>query len=335
MIRNMDAAMPWLESALDSATAESVLRDAVSLEGVVAASLTVQSVRLMRRKPGRRAVLEYVVEAEVWGTRERFALVGKIRAKGLDNETVRVVSDLRAAGFHDASPDRISVPEIAGIVPGWRMWLSRKAEGRSASECLRQHDAQQLASRIPAVTRKLHRSGVSSPRQHSLNEELAVLDSALAKAIEIRPDLISRIEEVGSGCHAVASSLPSASPGPIHRDFYADQVIVSGDRLYVIDLDLFSCGDPELDIGNFVAHVTEQALRVDGYRRSMDAVRRAIYDSAVATGASREAILAYELLSLARHIWISVRIPERRHLTEAVLAECERRLARSALEVEI
>ena len=34
----------------------------------------------------------------------------------------------------------------------------------------------------------------------------------------------------------------------IHRDFYPDQVLVDGARVYLLDLDLYSLGEPPLDV---------------------------------------------------------------------------------------
>src|SRR2546426_9353652 len=38
-------------------------------------------------------------------------------------------------------------------------------------------------------------------------------------------------------------------------------VIVNGERLFLLDFDLYCEGDPALDIGNFLGHITEQSLR--------------------------------------------------------------------------
>jgi thiamine kinase-like enzyme len=56
----------------------------------------------------------------------------------------------------------------------------------------------------------------------------------------------------------------------IHRDFYPDQILVDRDRLWLVDLDLCCQGDPALDIGNFIAHITEQSLRQTGDPSAME-----------------------------------------------------------------
>jgi thiamine kinase-like enzyme len=123
----------------------------------------------------------------------------------------------------------------------------------------------------------------------------------------------------------------------IHRDFYPDQVLVDRDRLWLVDLDLCCQGDPALDIGNFIAHITEQSLRETGDPIAMDtqaSAFREAYLQAAATAIDRQrdesslhrAIELYTVLSLVRHIHISTRIRDRHHLTETLLTLCETHL---------
>lgn len=130
----------------------------------------------------------------------------------------------------------------------------------------------------------------------------------------------------------MAGGAPTGRFAGIHRDFYGDQIVVAGDRLYILDLDQFCEGDPALDIGNFLAHMTEQSIRLRGEPFAFDDARTSLLERAVRNGAGRTTILIYDLLTLARHLWISTRIPDRGHTTPAILAECERRLERSLVE---
>ena len=116
---------------------------------------------------------------------------------------------------------------------------------------------------------------------------------------------------------------------PIHRDFYHDQILLGKEADYLVDLDLYSMGDPALDIGNFVAHIMEAALRTAGTLNAFDETA----ESFVETYLDRcgepmmDRIETYTRISLARHIWISTQIPSRRHLTESILTACEELLA--------
>lgn len=329
----LDQSMPWLDIALDTHLAEEMLRRSISLDGIAADSLALRSAKLLRHRAGRRAVVEYTIDVFAEDARQTTSLVGKTRAKGLDRETVRVISALRDAGFDDRSLDRISVPAIAGVIPEWRMWLSQRIEGDVLTDFLDGCDRMIAARRVADAAWKIHQSGVSARKIHTLTDEIVLLKSALDQASAMRPELSARIENVGEACRCVADSTPPGLAGCVHRDFYADQIVVAGERLFVLDFDLFSAGDFELDIGNFIAHLTEQSIRLDGDPVSMGDMRRAVVDRAVERGASEDVIDTYDLLTLARHIWISTRIPERNHITESVLAECEKRLETAGAEV--
>ena len=99
-------------------------------------------------------------------------------------------------------------------------------------------------------------------------------------------------------------------------------------RLWLIDFDLYCLGDPGLDAGNFIGHVTEQALRERGDAGAMAEVEQALEDRFVELSgeAVRKSVRAYTTLTLARHIFLSTKFPERSHLTERLLELCEERL---------
>jgi aminoglycoside phosphotransferase (APT) family kinase protein len=112
---------------------------------------------------------------------------------------------------------------------------------------------------------------------------------------------------------------------PIHRDFYHDHLLRGADGPCLIDLDLICLGDPAVDIGNFNAHLTEQALREHGdphrfgwwQARFAGAACRAPHGPRPGNGR------IYEFLSLIRLVEIAERMPERRASAEPLLALCE------------
>jgi aminoglycoside phosphotransferase (APT) family kinase protein len=113
----------------------------------------------------------------------------------------------------------------------------------------------------------------------------------------------------------------------IHRDFYPDQVLVDGNRLYLLDFDLYARGDPALDIGNCIGHITEQAVRTRGDPQAFADREAALADRFVelAGEQTRPAVRAYALLTLARHVQLSAQRVERQPFTERLLELCEER----------
>ena len=128
---------------------------------------------------------------------------------------------------------------------------------------------------------------------------------------------------------AVQRSSHAAPLHPIHRDFYHDQVIIDGSRVYLLDLDLFAMGDPALDMGNFIGHLDEYALRKLGSADALAEQRKEIIDRYVQMAGEelRPRIHIYSLLTLARHVYISTLFADRTSFIERILSHCEERIA--------
>jgi thiamine kinase-like enzyme len=114
----------------------------------------------------------------------------------------------------------------------------------------------------------------------------------------------------------------------IHRDFYSAQVLVDEGRLFLIDFDLYCRGDPALDIGNFIGHMTEQSLRELGDARAMAEQENALEERFVTLAGEeyRSRIQAYTTLTLTRHVYLSTQFSERQKFATSLLGLCEERL---------
>ncbi|OKH50023.1 phosphotransferase family protein [Phormidium tenue] len=338
----LDSKIPFLEKALDPGQAQ------VQLQNAIPSLVQVTAATLVRHKLGRRALVEYHAET-VTGP---LTVLGKLRAKGTDVASYQVQQALWRNGWAADSGDRFSIPEPLGLVPDWHMTLQRKVPGIPATQLLPTEQGIALAQRIATLAHKLHHTPVTTAKTHTLADELAILRDRLPQVAERHPPWATRIEHVLAACDRLVTqfspplSHPPTLPPPhtgIHRDFYADQILIDADdpggqRLWLVDLDLYCLGSPAVDIGNFIAHITEQSLRELGDAtalRDREVALRETYLSAnsdPSTGKSALATTAreidlYTVLTLVRHIHISTRIPNRRPHTEALLSLSETRLA--------
>jgi len=282
-----------------------------------------------RHKPGRRCVVQYDVTVQRPGQPpEPASLIGKVRARRFGKEGYRLLSKLWESGFDSGSADRISVPEPIGMIPRFQMWFQRKVPGETATRLLAGPEGVELARRIAAGIHKLHRANIPTERRHGMADELRILRECLGKVAALKPDWSTRLERVMAACDKLGAGVPEPRVCGIHRDFYPAQVMVDGERIYLIDFDLFCLGDPAVDLGNFLGHMTEQSLREMGDSRAMAQPEQALEDRFVELEGEhcRSSIQVYATLTLARHIFLSAQLTGRQTITEALLELCEQRL---------
>ena len=329
-----DAELPTLALALNFARVREEFKHAfpaLSRDGFTRP----RAIRVVRHKPGKRAVVEYDVKLREHGVvTERLTLIGKLRAGRYGNEGFRLQEAVWSAGFHASSPDGISVPEPLGVIADFQMWFQRKVSGVTAEEILSKAtktDRIAFARRVAEAIHKLRCAGVPTEKRHTMVDELRILRECFDKVAVAKPEWADRLANVMAACEILGASVMPPKPCGIHRDFYPAQVIVESARLWLLDFDLYCLGDPGLDAGNFIGHVTEQALRERGDANALADVERALEDRFVELSGERVrvAVRAYTLLTLARHIFLSTRFPQRQRLTQTLLELCEERLANS------
>ena len=287
------------------------------------------SIRICRHKPGRRCLIEYdVVVRRSSNIPQLLTLIAKVRMKSHDHKTYALAQALWEAGMHDEASDNIAVPQPIGEIPEWHMWLQPKVPGFTLQKMLAGPKGEHLAGRVAEAATKIHHCGVGTHRRHTIADELRILNERLGKTACEYPHWSERLQNIAHRCESLAATLPEFTPRGIHRDFYPDQIIVDGDRLFLLDFDLYCEGDPALDIGNFIAHISEYSLRTLGDASALAHVEQALERRFLQLNpdVSQQAIQTYVTLTLARHIHISTLFDERRPFTQALLELTERRL---------
>jgi hypothetical protein len=324
-----DQEMPSIAPALDPDEAQRQFEQHLGHLAGEGGFLRLREIRVARYKPGRRCLIEYDLDLERPSTPpEAITLVGKVRVRRSGKSGYQLLGSFWDAGFDTDAQDRISVPEPISTISTFRMWLQRKVAGRNATDLLATPGGAGLARRIAEAAHKVHRSGVPAKRRHTMADELRILHERLTTVGRAEPRWAERIERLLDACDHLGATTPEPEPCGIHRDFYADQVIVKDSRLYLIDFDLYCEGDPALDIGNFLGHTTEQSLRTFGNPEALADLEVEMEERFVELSGerTRPAVRAYRMLTLARHIHLSTLFPERHPFTESLLQLCEERL---------
>jgi len=117
-----------------------------------------------------------------------------------------------------------------------------------------------------AALAELHMQPATVLAAEEPDDPAAPLLAAAGSIAALCPDLGPRVRNLA--CRLAADMVESkVTPCPIHGDFYADQVLVSGDAVTLLDLDNAGYGDPAADLGSFVAHALRDTLRGRGSPR--------------------------------------------------------------------
>lgn len=318
-----DPALPFLGRALDRDAAFAALAPLVGQPR----ELQLKAVRVMRYKPARRCLLTY--DFAHASDPAAIRIVGKIRARGPDRRAFAINRALWNAGFQPGKGAAFVVPEPLGIVRDFHMFVQRWVPGETAETAFDGARGVGNAREIALALHALHGARVVTDRTHTLDDELRLLSDLLARFSAARPSWAPRIENVVKVCGELARKLPESRRCGIHRDFYPAQVILGRQGVAILDLDLYASGDPALDVGNFLAHMTERSIRRHGspsaYAASEECFERTY--SALAPDVAPEAIHAYTTLALARHVYLSTTFSDRTHTTSLLLACVEERLA--------
>ncbi|MDH2327072.1 phosphotransferase [Cereibacter sp. SYSU M97828] len=266
----------------------------------------IASARLIRSKPGRRALLRYDMPGG--------ALIGKLRVKGPDARTPRLHARLRQAGL-DGSGDT-GVTAVRGDLPRMHLWLQDLAPGAVLADFVAPDACRTPFHDTGRSLARLHSSGVPADRDWSMADEADVLRRTL-EGIPTAQALCQRL------CNA---PLAPERATIIHRDFYPDQVLVDEGRIWLLDLDLCANGLPSIDLGNFLAHLDEFALRSGWEVASLNPLSKAFLDGYSSLRPVPENTAHMRDMSLARHIGLAQRFPDRSHTPQAIMDLVERRL---------
>ncbi len=317
-----DQKLAFLNEAFDISSAQKQLQHNVPEFESTFGKFELVDVSGWRHKAGRRCMVQFELQTE----RGPKFVLGKASAKRLDKKTRNAQIELHdSLGFGGDSKDGISVPKPMGSLAVWKMWFQEKVPGCSCGELLERGQLGSVTDRIADAIAKLHKCDLSVERDHTIKEELSILNKRLQVAGEKIPQLAERIKEVWGNCDRLGQAIETQLTVPIHRDFYQDQILFSKNRAALVDLDLVAMGHPALDVGNFLAHLIEHSLRTFGHPDQWAEEEHQIQTRYLRLNPAvlSQDILAFKTLSLARHIAISASRKNRVHSTPFIIDEVE------------
>lgn len=278
----------------------------------------VQAAELLRHKAGKRCLIKY---SGLDANGSPLEYVGKIRFKGLDEKTPKLHSELREAGFDGTQG--YCVPRIFGMVPALNMWLQEYITSEKPV-AVGSSDFVNMQVQIAEALARLHRTAISSKKHHLLEDELALLDDRFKQLEQSHPELSPAMDRLQREIRTISAQFNrNGLMTTIHRDFYFDQVLVSPRQTVLIDFDLCCLGPPALDVGNYIGHLREYAVRFPEARLACQTAevtfQRAYGNCQPQVNAMETELWAN--LTLARHIFLSTILPDRAGTTLALVEQ--------------
>ncbi len=294
----VDYRLPMLAVCLDAAHVGAAL--GLTLTGCVPVGY----------RPGMRCQIRYEgVVADVYG---------KVAVEHQAGHVIRLQTQVHEALA--ASPRRFAVAAPVGYLADLHLTLAAAVTGTSLHGALR--GAVDILSAMPLVAEALadfHRLRLDAvARTYGVGEEIDLVSGWVDLVAALFPDLAPDLLACAG---ALARQAPAVRPPRafVHRDFYDKQVILAGDTLHLLDLDTACLGDPEIDLGNFCAH-----LRLRGLQWRQPTRCRALegsFLSAYPLSVEPTRIDWYRRASLLRLACGYTLRPQWRHLAPQLIAE--------------
>jgi tRNA A-37 threonylcarbamoyl transferase component Bud32 len=274
------------------------------------------AVELIRYKPDRRYVAKLTID------KIPRALIKLYAPSGFD-AAYRNARRFSAESYHR--------PALIGISGRRRALVWNWMPGQPLTDLIQKIQVPlSSVGSAGAALAELHAQRSDDIPQRSRQTEAASLVPVGEWLAHIHPKIAVQTRRLAQQLTNRIEQLPPQSR-PLHGDFYANQVLVDGSRVAIIDFDEAFAGDPAHDVGTFLAHLESNALRqhlaadrvlpvseafLNGYR---DAARHRITNDRVAlyTAAGLFRLAAHPFRARESH-W-----PER---TAALLARSERLL---------
>ncbi|MEM8530960.1 MAG: phosphotransferase [Chloroflexota bacterium] len=88
------------------------------------------------------------------------------------------------------------------------------------------------------------------------------LAAAVQSIVVLCPNLERQVQDLAK--HITTSLAQSPEIRPIHGDFYADQVLLNGNQITILDLDNATWGEPAFDLATFAAHLWRMVVQGNG-----------------------------------------------------------------------
>ncbi len=150
---------------------------------------------------------------------------------------------------------RFSAPKIEYVDSANSVYFMEEIEGDNLAERANHPTFVEGSRHAGELLAVLHSLSPSDRSEFTATQELSELETKVHLVTAIFPELREACRrELMHLTESLAEVNIGTSTTLIHRDFYDKQVLISNDRVVLIDFDGVAAGDPAQDYGNFLAH---------------------------------------------------------------------------------
>jgi hypothetical protein len=267
---------------------------------------------LVREKADRRAILGVEKDGLI-------SAIAKVSAKKNNFVGYHVQKELNEHGFRE--PASIRVPHTLDHFPELRFWTQERINARTLEAYLVENQNIKDIELVAQAAYQIEQSNIKPDLSHTLDDEMVILTRVLREFSNRRPNLADKIIRLIQVCTEICALARNLKRGPQHRDFHPGNILLRDDIIWLLDFDLYCEADLGLDIGNFLAHLTEIGLRVHRNARHFSEIEDRIISAYrhLSGDENLNSIKIYWALSFARLAGISIRYSDRKYFSEKLL----------------
>jgi aminoglycoside phosphotransferase (APT) family kinase protein len=213
---------------------------------------------VLRYHPAARCVLRYTpTDARVP------SVVGKLYARS--GKSARAWEALRRLADAGVFAGAWQVPAPLAHVPETNLVLMGDAPGRPLRDLLSERADGRIEARLrsaASLLAALHRLPGEGLALCTVEDEGADVLKRAREVAVVAPALARRITALQRAISGRLTGLIADRSGFLHGCFTPNQLLVDGDRIALIDFDAACCGDPAIDVGQFVASMHKYGTKM-------------------------------------------------------------------------
>jgi tRNA A-37 threonylcarbamoyl transferase component Bud32 len=298
-----------LETALNESRMEAVFVQMMRQRFAQRVLINDMQIEIIRRR-NQRCVLRYVINAYLPKHLVNFKwrVIGKVYKASRGERVYADMLQIWENGFSRGSTDGISIPEPLDFSPSLCMLFQEEVPGLPLKTLARQSPQPAHFRQLARTLAKLHRCPLVLGKPFNVQDHLSRCHPTYGFLELACPELADAVDHIVKQAHAIEADFFDIAPAPLHGDFHLGQVHLENGKIWLIDFDALSYGDPAADLGNVLVFLRAKSRRHPEFRALIQAFVEEYFSQMNPRIAHR--IPLYEALTHLRRACKALRLQE-------------------------